>query len=119
MLTDPQSATLGGSAVSLPRTSQGTDANVYSSADGLWSLRVGKTISKTSTRFVISVQQNKIAADPVTAINSRKSAVVSVSITRPTDGFSATELKDLYAGLAGQLSATTYAVLLKVLGGEL
>lgn len=114
MLADPQSI----NSVSLPRTGVGTDSATYTSADGTLSLRVQQIGGKDRTRFVISVQSTKIAADPLTAVNQRVNAVVSVTVTAPPSGFTATELKDLFAGLSTALSATSGAMLIKILGGE-
>jgi hypothetical protein len=114
MLADPQSI----NSISLPRTGIGTDSAVYTSADGALSLRVQKVSGKDRNRFIVSVQSTKIAADPLTAVNQRISAVASVTVTAPLSGFTATELKDLYKGLGDALSATTYAMFLKILGGE-
>jgi hypothetical protein len=114
MLTDPQ--TIG--AVSLPRTGLANDTATYTAADGSYSLRIQQVRGKDRTRSIISYQQNKIAADPLTAVNQRVSAVASVTISAPPSGFTSTELKDLFAGLSTALTASTGAMVIKVLGGE-
>lgn len=114
MLADPQTI----SAITLPRTGIGSDSATYTSADGALSLLVRQIRGKDSTRYVISVSSNKIAADPLTATNSRVTAVASVTITAPPAGFTAAELKDLFGGLSTALTATSSAMLLKILGGE-
>lgn len=114
MLADPQSI----GAVTLPRTGIGADATVYTSADGAYSLRVQQVRGKDRTRSIISYQQTKIAADPLTAVNQRVSAVASVTVTAPPAGFTSTELKDLFVGLATALTGTSGAMVIKILGGE-
>jgi hypothetical protein len=118
MLADPQSVTIAGAATSLPRTGVGSTYAEYTSADGAVSLRVQQITSKAQRRTVVSLKSNKIAADPITAVNRRLSSVISVSITDPVDGFTATELKDQLVALATALTASSAALTLKVLGGE-
>lgn len=118
MLADPQSITLAGTAVPLPRTGvNGTFAD-YTSADGALSMRVQQTTSQNVRRTHISLRSNKIAADPLTAINRRLSSVVSVSISGPLDGFTVAELKDQVVALATALTASSAATTIKILGGE-
>lgn len=114
MLADPQSI----NSVSLPRTGIGTDNAVYTSADGALSLRIQQVRGKDRTRYIVSVQSSKIATDPLTAVNQRVSAVASVTVTAPAAGFTAAELKDLVVGLNTALTASSSAMLLKILGGE-
>jgi hypothetical protein len=118
MLADPQSVTISGTAVSLPRTGIGATSADYTSADGAVSLRTQQTTSKDSRRTVISLKSNKIAADPLTAINKRLSSVISVSVTAPVDGFTVTELKDQLVALATALTASSAALAVKILSGE-
>lgn len=114
MLADPQTI----NSVSLPRTGVGADTATYQSADGALSLRIQQVKGKDRTRSIISVQSNKIAADPITAVNQRVTAVASVTVTAPVSGFTAAELKDLFVGLSTVLTATSGATLVKILGGE-
>jgi hypothetical protein len=114
MLTDPQSL----NSVSLPRTALNGDSATYTSADGALSMRVQQVKGRDRTRTIVSAQSNKIAADPLTAVNQRVSAIASVTITSPPTGFTSTELKDLFVGLSTLLTASSGATLIKVLGGE-
>ncbi len=118
MLADPQAVTVGGVAVSLPRTGIGATNADYTSADGAYRLRVTQTSNSTTRRTSITLQSNKIAADPLTAVNTRKSDLVGVSITAPIDGFTITELKDQVVALATALTSSSAATLVKILGGE-
>lgn len=118
MLADPQSITIAGTAVSLPRTAvNGTSAD-YTSADGAVSLRVQQQTSKGTRRTSVSLRNNKIAADPLMAVNRRVSDVVSLNINAPLDGFTATELRDHVLALCAALSASSGSMVTKVLGGE-
>lgn len=118
MLADPQSVTISGSPVSLPRTGVGSNSADYTSADGANSLRVSQTTKNAIQRTSISLRSNKIAADPLTAINKRLSANVAVQITAPQDGYSVAELTALLVALATALTASSAALATKILGGE-
>lgn len=118
MLADPQSITIAGTTISIPRTGIGGDSAVYTSADGTVSLRIQQTVNKTRRRTIISLQSNKIAADALTAVNQRVQSVLTFSFNTPVDGFTITELKDQLVGLSTLLTASSAAMAIKVLGGE-
>lgn len=118
MLTDPQSITVGGATIPLPKTGSDKNSADYTSADGISQLRVAQTTNSTTRRSTVSLKTNKIAADPITAINSRKSSIWTISNSSPIDGFTITELKDQLVGLAALLTATSAALTTKILGGE-
>ncbi len=118
MLTDPQSVTVAAVPISLPRTGVDKSSGDFTSADGLTQLRVAQAINSTTRRTTVSLKTNKIAADPVTAVNSRKSAIWTISCNAPLDGFTIAELKDQFVGLATTLTASSAALTTKVLGGE-
>jgi hypothetical protein len=61
----------------------------------------------------------KIATDVfLPDTNKQVSASVFLVIDQPVVGFTAAELKDMVSGLLGLLSASTYSVTTKLLGGE-
>lgn len=118
MLTDPQAVTVGGTAISLPRTGSDKSSSDYTSADGLSQMRVGQTVNASTKQTTISLKTNKIAADPITAVNSRKSDLWTITNTAPLDGFTVTEIRDQLIGLANALTASSGALITKILGGE-
>jgi len=118
MLTDPQSVTVGGTAISLPRTGIDKASADYTSVDGNSQLRVAQTTNSSTRRTTVSYKTNKIAADPISAVNSRKSAIWTIACNAPLDGFTITELKDQFVGLTAALNATSAALIIKALGGE-
>lgn len=118
MLADPQSVTIAGTAVSLPRVGISASSADYSSVDGTLTLRVQQTTNKDQKRTIISQRSNKIAADPLTAVNHRVSSIWSISNTAPLDGFTINELRDQLIGLANALTASSGALAVKILGGE-
>lgn len=118
MLADPQSVTVSGTAISLPRTGIGANLADYTSADGTVSLRVQQSISNGTQSTIVSLKTNKITPDPLTAVNKRVSSVVSVSVRAQTDGFTVAELVASLQGIATALTASSAAMATKVLSGE-
>lgn len=118
-LSDPQSVTIGTTpgAVSLPRTSVGANSSVYNDGNGVAYLRISTSYAKR-TRRTVRIDLNKIAPDPITAVNQKMSSSAYVVIDSPPSGFTVTELKDLAKALADWLNAASNANLIKVLGGE-
>lgn len=115
--SDPQSVTIGGTTTSLPRTSS-SPFGEFLSADGAISMQVKHTRGNRVVSTA-SIKVNKVAADPyVSGVNRPVNAVVNISINHPVQGFSATELLDIYKGLAANLAATTDANAKKLLGLE-
>lgn len=118
MLVDPQSITISGSAVSFPRTGVSNTQSDYKSADGNVELRVVQTKSSSQVRTAVSLKRNKVAADPISGLNSRKSAVWSIACVAPLDGITVAELQADLLGLMSAMSASSGAMIAKVLGGE-
>jgi len=118
MLADPQSITVGGSTISIPRTGVDKTSADYQSADGNSLMRVAQTTNSTTRTTVLSLKTNKIAPDPITAVNARKSQIITITARGPIDGFTVTEIKDQLVALATWLTASSAANAIKVLGGE-
>jgi hypothetical protein len=121
MLADPQSLTINGSAISLPKIDDRPETNVYADLAGGTTLyttqRVTTDKSGPRRRASASVTREKIAADVLTAVNSRVSSSVTISFAFPT-GFTSTEMEQTAAGLIAWLTASTNANLKKILAGE-
>ena len=120
-LTDPQKfKEVAGTEVTAPRVSSGDFKSVYSTSDGLNRL----TLSTTETngnrkRHLVRLDVEKLATNIYE--ESKKQAVsmsVYLVVDRPDNGFSVAEAKKLVEGLVGLLSASTYSLTEKVLGGE-
>lgn len=118
MLADPQSIVVGGTTIPLPKVGSDKASADYQSVDGNTQLRVAQTINNSTRSTVVSLKTNKIAADPITAVNTRKSELITVSFRGPLDGFTITEIKDQLVGLATLLTASSGALALKILAGE-
>lgn len=116
MFADPQSVTVNGTAVSLPRISSTGNLGVFRSADGLINLDIRQAQTANRFRREFRLTQKKIAADPISAVNKEVSASVIIAIDTPKFGFSNTELGYLHAALD---AAFTNAQRDKLLGGEI
>lgn len=117
-LTDPQSVTISGTAISLPRTSSAVNAGVFSSNDGLVKELVSHQYGKR-TRHIFRIDHSKIAPDPlISSQNIKFSMSCYVVWDVPPTGYTVAEQKAIYDGFAAQLAASSGALVTKVLGGE-
>lgn len=116
--TDPQSVTVSGTAISLPRTSSGVNSGAFTSADGLVQLTVSHAYGKRNRRQ-LKLTQSKISADPlVPSQNVRSSMSCYIVVDVPVNGFTVTEEKALVDAFTAYLSASTGARVTQLLGGE-
>lgn len=115
---DPQSVTISGTAISMPRTGSGVNSGTFSSADGTALLSVSSTYGKR-VRRTVRLTQNKIVADPlVTNQNSRVNMTAYLVVDTPVNGYTVAEAKSVVDALVAYLSATTGARVTQLLGGE-
>lgn len=115
MLTDPQSVTVNSVAISLPKTANGPTQNVYTSADGNTAMTTKQNVTASRFRREVRLSQKKIAADPISAVNTEKSVSVYLVVDEPKTGFTDTEIGYLIDALKAWLTSTNYN---KVLGAE-
>jgi hypothetical protein len=119
MFTDPQTVTISGTAIPLPRTStDGADAT-YRAADGLTSLRARHFYNNKKVRDEFRINVSKTIPDPTQpALNREVGGVVMIAFEFSNTGYTAADKKAIFDGAIGQLNASSAAVLLKLLGGE-
>lgn len=117
MLSDPQSVTISGSAISLPRTSSGVNSGSYQSNDGTVKLSVSHQYGKRIRRTV-RLEHSKIAADPLSAANTKYSMTSYIVIDVPPVGYTVAEAKAVWDGFAAALAASSGSMISKTLGGE-
>nr|QDH91193.1 MAG: hypothetical protein H4Bulk46320e3181_000002 [Leviviridae sp.] len=118
MLSDPISYKVAGVATNHPRTAVGTEFNEYSVSDGTSVVRVGSSKTKGRVRKFVSKTATKVAADPISAVNQSVNAVVTVTLSNASFGFTTAELKALVLDAADFLTNTSGANTDKILGGE-
>lgn len=117
MLSDPLHILVATVDTPLPRTGQGSGTSEFKDADSAHVVTVKQTTS-SSGRFRREVRftRNKVAADPISAVNKSVSASIYMVIDEPKFGFTDADLSDMKAGLNALTNdAPTF---LKILGGE-
>lgn len=120
-LTDPQKfKEVAGTEVTAPRVASGNFNSVYETSDGLNKLSVSTQESNSNRkRHLVRIDVSKLATN---VFEESKKQTVSMSVylvvDRPVNGFTVAEAKKLVEGLVGLLSASTYSLTEKVLGGE-
>ncbi len=118
MLSDPQSVTINAVANSLPRTVAGVNAGAFQKDDGTVKLSLSHTYAKR-TRRLVRLDVSKIAADPlISAQNIKYSMSTYLVVDVPVTGYTVAEAKQVIDGFIAYLSASSGAVITKILGGE-
>jgi hypothetical protein len=116
MLADPQSVTINAVATSLAKTNSGTTQNVYTSADGKTTMTTKQNSSAKRFRREVRLSQEKIAADPISAVNAVAGVSCYLVVDEPRNGvFTDAEIKYLIEALKTWLTSGNQD---KVLGGE-
>lgn len=116
--TDPLSITISAVTTPLPRTSQDEDESTYQSNDGLIQVQASHDSGKR-LRHVLRVNHSKLAPDPF-----RPTENVKVSMSHymvfdvPIAGYTVTEQVAVYTGFKTLYTATSDALITKLLGGE-
>jgi len=115
---DPQSVTVSGTPISLPRTGSGESSGTFTSADGLYQMTVSHSYGRRNRRS-IRLTGSKISADPlVPSQNTRSSMSVTLVADVPVNGYTVTEEKGIVDALVAYLTASTGARVTQLLGGE-
>jgi hypothetical protein len=120
-LTDPQKfKEVAGTEVTAPRVSSGDFKSVYSTSDGLNKLTLSTTETNSNRkRHLVRIDVEKLATN-IYEESKKQSVTMSIYLVvdRPDNGYSVAEAKKLVEGLVGLLSASSYSLTEKVLGGE-
>ena len=118
MLTEPQSVTTD-AAHSLPRTGTSANSGEFKNSTDGYDLVISHDYSSSRQRHVVWLEQEKIVADPLFSTQNKKVvARATLTISAPNSGFTPTQLKELAKGLMTNLTASTDANLIKIIGGE-
>lgn len=115
---DPQSVTISGNAISLPRVSTDGDEVTYQSSDGLVQLLASHEVSKRG-RHLIRINHSKLTPDPfIPAENVKVSMSIYTVFDVPLVGYTAAEQLAVYTGFKTQLAASSDLLITKLLAGE-
>lgn len=116
--TDPLSVTISGTTIALPRVSVGEDRSEYQSGDGLTQLAASHDYGKR-TRRMLRLDTAKLTSDPFRpAENVKVSMSNYIVFDVPQAGYTASEALAVYNGFKGLFTATSDAMIVKLLGGE-
>jgi len=118
MYADPQSVTVSGTAIPLPRIGAPNPERrgTFRSADGLTTLETRQDATNNRFRREVRLTLKKVAVDPISALNKEVSTSVIIAVDEPRIGFSDAELAALLTGLTTWFTAANRD---KLLGGEL
>jgi hypothetical protein len=84
-----------------------------------YNLVITHDYSNSRQRHVVWLEQQKIVTDPLFSTqNKQVVARATLTISGPISGFTPTQLKELAKGLLGNLTASSDANLIKIIGGE-
>lgn len=116
--TDPLSVTISAVTTPLPRVSQADDESSYQSADGLIVVKAGHDSGKR-LRHTIRIDHNKLTADPFKPSENVKVGMSHYLVFDvPPAGYTNAEVLAVYTGFKTMYTATSDALITKLLGGE-
>jgi len=115
---DPQTITISAVTTPLPRVSTEGDETIYQSADGLLQMVASHDVGKRN-RHLLRFNHSKLTADPfIPAENVKVSSSVYLVFDVPPAGYTAAELLAIYTGFKTQFSASSDALISKLIAGE-
>lgn len=119
-LTDPQSITISAVTSPLPRTFAEEMESRYTSADGLIMLSVNHTLARQGrARRLLRLDHSKLTSDPFKpSENVKVSMAIYTVFDLPPAGYSNAEALAVYTGYKTLYSASSDALITKLLGGE-
>lgn len=115
---DPQTVTISGTPISLPRVSVEGDEVTYQSADGLVQMLASHDYGKR-VRHLLRINHSKLTPDPfIPADNIKVSMSNYIVFDVPVVGYTAAEQLAVYAGFKTQFTAVSDTLISKLLAGE-
>lgn len=116
--SDPLSVTISGVTSPLPRVSTQGDETTYQSADGLIQVLASHDSGKR-LRHLLRINHSKLTADPfIPSENVRVSMSNYIVFDVPPVGYTAAEQLAVYTGFKTMFTASTDALITKLLAGE-
>jgi hypothetical protein len=119
-LTDPQSITISAVTSPLPRTFAEGDESRYTSADGLIQLSVNHTLAKAGrSRRLLRLDHSKLTSDPFKPSENVEVTMANyIVFDLPPAGYTNAEALAVYIGFKTLFTASSDALITKLLGGE-
>lgn len=116
--SDPLSVTISSVTSPLPRVSTQGDETTYQSADGLIQVLASHDSGKR-LRHLLRINHSKLTADPfIPSENVRVSMSNYIVFDVPPVGYTAAEQLAVYTGFKTMFTASTDALITKLLAGE-
>jgi hypothetical protein len=113
-----QTVTINSVAIALPRTGSTLTSGQFQSGDGLVSEVVSHQNGKRN-RHMLRINHNKVAADPFqSSINAKYSMSAYIVFDVPPVGYTVAEQKQVVDGFLSQITASSGALITKILGNE-
>jgi len=117
-LSDPNTITISGTPIVLPRTSVEEDKSEYTAADGLTQLTASHDYGKR-TRRMIRLDTSKLTSDPFKPSENVKVGMACYAVFDiPPAGYTNADALAAWVGFNTFLTASSNAVITKLLGGE-
>jgi hypothetical protein len=115
---DPLSVTISAVTTPLPRISTMEDESIYQSNDGLIQVQASHDSGKRY-RHLLRINHSKLAPDPFRPTENVKVSMSNyIVFDVPVAGYTATEAIAVYTGFKTLYTATSDALITKLLGGE-
>lgn len=115
---DPQSILIDAVAVPLGRVFTKNATGQFIAADGSYTLEILPSNGKTKVRTV-RLRNSKVTSDPLVAsTNVRVQDLISLTVVRPLDGYSDSEMVKQVASLLTWFTANANANLIRFIAGE-
>lgn len=116
--SDPQSITISGVTISLPRTVQDRTGATYTSEDGLVALSANHAVNRR-TRRVLRVDHSKLTADPFIPANNTKVSMSNfIVFDVPPAGYTPAQALAVYTGFKTAFTASSDALIVALLSGQ-
>lgn len=115
MFADPQTLSVNSTNTAFAKTKVGQSESTFTNAAETHAFTLKQNQTKGRFRREVRISQQKVAADPISAVNQAVGASVYLVIDEPKFGFSNAELEQLWATL---VAFGTSANLNKLLNGE-
>jgi hypothetical protein len=115
---DPQSVTISGSAVPLPRILTGTTVGSFKSGDAATELTLDPRGTGKRRRNVGRLYAKKNVTDPYSGLITSQGYMVSITVDRPLTGITDADAEALATALFTWATATSNSNLKKLIAGE-
>jgi len=115
---DPQTVTISGVTIPLPRVSTQGDETIYQSADSLTQMLASHDQGKRN-RHLLRLNASKVTSDPFGPTeNVEVSMSCYIVFDVPIAGYTNAEQLAVYTGFKTQFTATSDLLITKLLAGE-